>query len=73
MPSFDVLSKVDPQVVENAINVAKKKYSIVTTSTVQKPKSTSIKRIYRTNYYGKRNAHSNRNRYYCYAGRKAGY
>lgn len=24
MPSFDVLSKVDPQVVENAINVAKK-------------------------------------------------
>src|SRR5829696_6424464 len=24
MPSFDVISKVDPQVVENAINVAKK-------------------------------------------------
>ncbi|MFN8287270.1 MAG: YajQ family cyclic di-GMP-binding protein [Chitinophagales bacterium] len=24
MPSFDVLSKVDPQIVENAINVAKK-------------------------------------------------
>ena len=24
MPSFDVLSKVDPQVIENAINVAKK-------------------------------------------------
>ena len=24
MPSFDVMSKVDPQVIENAINVAKK-------------------------------------------------
>lgn len=27
MPSFDIVSKVDPQVVENAINVAKKEIS----------------------------------------------
>jgi hypothetical protein len=43
MPTFDIVSKIDGQTLDNAINTAKKRSSTVTISTIPKAQLNSIK------------------------------